>query len=33
MSEDLYDTIDEGAKDKERKKVLADIDKEFQKLE
>ena len=32
MSEDLYDTIDEGSKDKERKKVLADIDKEFQNL-
>ena len=33
MSEDLYDTIDEGSKDKERKKALADIDQEFQKLE
>lgn len=33
MSEDLYDTIDEGSKDKERKKALADIDQEFQNLE
>ena len=33
MSEDLYDTIDEGSKDKERKKALADIDQEFQKPE
>lgn len=33
MSEDLYDTVDEGSKDKERKKALANIDQEFQNLE